>query len=73
MKDIELARKRGWIREDVYNQVKVNIESRKKQKKSEGIDESKIQDYLFSQIKNFVEANKIRLFDMGKIEYILSV
>ena len=30
MKDIELARKRGWIREDVYNQVKVNIESRKK-------------------------------------------
>ena len=37
------------------------------------IDESKIQDYLFSQIKNFVEANKIRLFDMGKVEYILSV
>ena len=30
MKDIELARKRGWIRKDVYNQVKVNIESRKK-------------------------------------------
>jgi hypothetical protein len=28
MKDIDEARQRGWIREEVYNQVKKNIETR---------------------------------------------